>query len=117
MTDWVIPAEFGQTHDPGVIAAARSSSDNSAGSQFYLVDSTGAYTLDGKYTAFGFAYKGQIDGSETTGIEVIDQISQVGCGSNEETCNDQNKLSKYPVTVVSAQITGSGDSSPWYQFW
>ena len=117
MTDWVIPAEFGQTHDPGVIAAARSSSDNSAGSQFYLVDSTGAYSLDDKYTAFGFAYKGQIDGSDTTGIEVIDQISQVGCGSQETTCNDQNKLSKYPVTVVSAQITGSDDSSPWYQFW
>jgi len=117
MTEWVIPAEFGQTHDAGVIAAARSQSENSAGSQFYLVDSTGAHSLDGQYTAFGFAYKGLIDGSETTGIEVIDQISQVGCGSGENTCTDQNKLSTYPVTVVSAYISGSDSNEPWYQFW
>lgn len=117
MTDWVVPAEFGETHNPGVIAAARSSSDNSAGSQFYLVDSTGAYSLDDQYTAFGFAYKGLIDGEETTGVEVIDQISQVGCGALEETCTDSNKLSTYPVTVVSAQIAGSGSDEPWYQFW
>ncbi len=45
-TQWVVPAEFGQTHKPGVLAAARSSSENSHGSQFYLVDSTGAYTLE-----------------------------------------------------------------------
>ncbi|MEC9090297.1 MAG: peptidylprolyl isomerase, partial [Candidatus Thermoplasmatota archaeon] len=99
MTNWVIPAEFGQTHDPGVIAAARSSNDNSAGSQFYLVDSTGAQQLDGSYTAFGKAYKGEIDGQETTGIAVIDAISQVGCGSNQDTCTDSNKLSTYPVTI------------------
>ena len=121
MSDWVVPAEFGETHNAGVIAAARSSSDNSAGSQFYLVDSTGAYSLDGQYTAFGFAYKGLIDGSETSGIEVIDQISQVGCyKSGEEpevTCTDQYKLSTYPVTVVSAQIAGSDSSDPWYKFW
>ena len=117
MTDWVVPAEFGETHNPGVIAAARSSSDNSAGSQFYLVDSTGAYSLDNQYTAFGFAYKGLIDGEETTGVEVIDQISQVGCGASEATCTDSNKLSTYPVTVVSAQIAGSDSSDPWYKFW
>tara|TARA_B100000767_G_scaffold234274_1_gene226988 strand:+ start:1084 stop:2214 length:1131 start_codon:yes stop_codon:yes gene_type:complete len=117
MSDWVVPAEFGETHNAGVIAAARSSSDNSAGSQFYLVDSTGAYSLDGQYTAFGFAYKGLIDGSETSGIEVIDQISQVGCGPSESSCSDQNKLSTYPVTVVSAQIAGSDSSDPWYKFW
>tara|TARA_B100001094_G_scaffold280762_1_gene291785 strand:+ start:4011 stop:5147 length:1137 start_codon:yes stop_codon:yes gene_type:complete len=117
MTDWVIPAEFGETHDPGVIAAARSQSDNSAGSQFYLVDSTGANTLDNQYTAFGIAYKGLIDGEQTTGVEVIDQISQVGCGTTGGTCTDSNKLSTYPVTVVSAQIAGSGSDKPWYQFW
>jgi len=117
MTDWVVPAEFGQPHDAGVIAAARSSSENSAGSQFYLVDSKGASSLNGEYTAFGFAYKGLIDGSETTGIEVIDQISQVGCGSAESTCSDNNKLSTYPVTVVSATIASSDSSEPWYQFW
>jgi len=99
MTNWVIPAEFGQTHDPGVIAAARSSHENSAGSQFYFVDSTGAYTLDGDYTAFGKAYKGEIDGEEVDGITVIDAISQVGCGQSQGPCNDENKLSTYPVTI------------------
>ena len=63
MTNWIIPEEFGQSHEPGVIAAARNSqSVDSAGSQFYLVDSEGATNLDGQYTAFGKAYKGEIDG-------------------------------------------------------
>jgi cyclophilin family peptidyl-prolyl cis-trans isomerase len=104
MTNWVIPAEFGQTHDPGVIAAARSGHDNSAGSQFYLVDSTGASQLDGQYTAFGKAYKGEIDGQEVEGITVIDAISQVGCGPNQDPCNDDNKLSTYPVTIQSVTL-------------
>jgi len=118
MTNWVVPAEFGKTHSPGVIAAARSgSSDNSAGSQFYLVDSTGATSLDGSYSAFGFVYKGEIDGSVTTGVAVIDAISQVGCGANQEACNDNNKLSTYPVTVESAVIADVSEDTPWYQFW
>jgi cyclophilin family peptidyl-prolyl cis-trans isomerase len=117
MTDWVVPAEFGETHSPGVIAAARSQADNSAGSQFYLVDSTGATSLDNQYTAFGFAYKGEIDGSATTGVAVIDAISQVGCGANQDVCTDSNKLSTYPVTVESAVISGISEANPWYQFW
>ena len=53
MTNWIIPEEFGQSHEPGVIAAARNGqSVDSAGSQFYLVDSEGATQLDGQYTAF-----------------------------------------------------------------
>ena len=104
MTNWVVPAEFGQTHDPGVIAAARSGHENSAGSQFYLVDSTGATNLDGSYTAFGKAYNGEIDGQEVDGITVIDAISQVGCGPNQEQCNDENKLSTYPVTIESVTL-------------
>ena len=104
MTNWVIPAEFGQTHDPGVIAAARSGHENSAGSQFYLVDSEGATQLDGQYTAFGKAYKGEIDGQEVDGITVIDAISQVGCGQNQEPCDDTNKLSTYPVTIERVTI-------------
>jgi cyclophilin family peptidyl-prolyl cis-trans isomerase len=104
MTNWVIPAEFGQSHDPGVIAAARSGAENSAGSQFYLVDSTGASQLDGQYTAFGKAYKGEIDGQDVDGITVIDAISQVGCGQNQDTCTDNNKLSTYPVTIESVTL-------------
>ena len=116
MTQWVIPAEFGNTHDAGVIAAARSSNENSAGSQFYLVDSNGAYSLDDSYTAFGKAYKGEIDGSETTGVEVIDQISQVSCGGSGQPCSQGNEGPTYPVTVVSASLLTEG-STPWWQFW
>ncbi len=105
MTNWIIPEEFGQSHEPGVIAAARNGqSVDSAGSQFYLVDSEGATQLDGQYTAFGKAYKGEIDEIETTGIAVIDAISQVGCGINQETCTDQNKLSTYPVQVKTVTL-------------
>ncbi len=114
-TKWVVPAEFGNTHAPGVLAAARSSNENSAGSQFYLVDSNGAYTLDGQYTAFGQAYKGQIDGTNTTGVEVIDQISQVSCGGSGEACAQGNEGPTYPVTVVSASLLS--EEASWWQFW
>ena len=115
MTNWVIPAEFGQTHEPGTIAAARSSSENSAGGQFYLVDSDGAYNLDGSYTAFGKAYRGEIDGMSTSGVEVIDAISEVGCGPSQTVCTDSNKLSTFPVTVESVELIDPED--PWYKFW
>ena len=128
MTNWVIPAEFGQTHDPGTIAAARSQNENSAGGQFYLVDSDGAYSLDGQYTAFGMAYRGEIDGMSTSGVEVIDAISEVHCqGANNPTCRDppQNPQdpdygsptakSVHPVTVVSVELVDAED--PWYKFW
>lgn len=122
MTNWVIPAEFGQTHEPGTIAAARSQNENSAGGQFYLVDSDGAYTLDGSYTAFGKAYRGEIDGVSTTGVEVIDAISQVQCQSGDGKCSDQSQQnptaspkSVHPVTLVSVELIDPED--PWYKFW
>ena len=122
MTNWVIPAEFGQTHDPGTIAAARSQNENSAGGQFYLVDSEGAYSLDGSYTAFGKAYRGEIDGASTSGVEVIDAISQVQCQSADGKCSDQSQQnptaspkSVHPVTLVSVELIDSED--PWYKFW
>ena len=122
-TKWVVPAEFGQSHDPGVIAAARSQNPNSHGSQFYLVDSDGAYTLDNSYTAFGIAYAGEIDGVETTGVEVIDQISEVKCQSVDGKCRDGSKedpdaaKSVYPVIVVEATLIEDDSDEPWYQFW
>ena len=115
-TQWVVPAEFGQTHQAGVIAAARSTHENSHGSQFYLVDSVGATTLDGSYTAFGIAYDGEIDGKSTTGIEVINAISQVECVDNPGACSDEEGAkSVHPVTVDKAYLVGQGD--PWWQFW
>lgn len=117
-TKWVVPAEFGQPHEPGAIAAARSNHDNSHGSQFYLVDSTGASTLDGRYTAFGIAYAGEIDGNETTGVEVIDQISQVKCQGHDGPCSDSAGATPvYPVIVVEATLVEDDSDEPWYQFW
>ncbi len=117
-TKWVVPAEFGQTHDPGVIAAARSQSENSHGSQFYLVDSTGAYSLDGSYTAFGIAYDGEIDGESTSGVAVIDQISQVECQGHTGPCSDSaGAKSVYPAIVVEATLLEKESEDPWYQFW
>ena len=117
-TKWVVPAEFGQTHDPGVIAAARSSSVNSHGSQFYLVDSTGAYNLDGSYTAFGIAYAGEIDGESTSGVAVIDQISQVECQGHTGPCSDkEGPRSVHPAIVVQATLLDVESQDPWYQFW
>ena len=111
-TNWKVPAEFGEPHDAGVIAAARSSDENSAGSQFYLVDTVGAASLDGSYTAFGFAHSGTIDGVETTGIAVINAISEVQCGGvNDPTCRDPPDQSDpdtakavHTVTLVEAKL-------------
>ena len=120
MTKWVIPAEFGQTHEPGTIAAARSTNENSAGGQFYLVDSEGAYNLDGSYTAFGKAYRGEIDGTGTSGVGVIDAISQVQCQSMDGVCRDASaqdpnaQKSVNPVTVVSVELVDPDE--PWYKF-
>ena len=85
--------------------------------QFYLVNSTGAKTLDGKYSAFGMAYKGEIDGVETTGIDVIDAISEVECqtpDSNDGVCQDNtSSKSVHPVTIDSAILIDESGSSWW----
>ena len=110
-TNWKLPAEFGEEHVPGAIAAARSSDENSAGSQFYLVDTAGAGSLDGQYTAFGLAHSGTIDGQETTGIAVIDAISQVECPTSNKVCVDgQGSKSVHPVTVTEAILVESQSS-------
>jgi peptidyl-prolyl cis-trans isomerase B (cyclophilin B) len=69
-----IKAEFSaRKHKRGVISMARSSHPDSAGSQFFLMHDDSPH-LDGKYTAFG-----QI----TKGIEVVDKIAALPCGSND----------------------------------
>ena len=74
------------------------------------------------------AYRGEIDGMSTSGVEVIDAISEVHCqGANNPTCRDppQNPQdpdygsptakSIHPVTVVSVELVDAED--PWYKFW
>ena len=59
-----LPAEFNADnpvpHRVGTLAMARSSDEDSAGSQFYIVlaDSPSATALDGKYTVFGHVIEG-----------------------------------------------------------
>ena len=47
-------------------------------------------------------------------MSVIDAISEVGCGASQSVCNDTNKLSTFPVTVVSVELIDPED--PWYKF-
>ena len=61
-----IPEEFSMVpHSRGVLSMARSSSVNSASSQFFIVHK-GASSLDGKYTVFGKVIKG---------LDVLDKIA------------------------------------------
>ncbi|RYG29665.1 peptidylprolyl isomerase [bacterium] len=60
-----LPAEFNDMkHERGVLSAARSSSPNSAGSQFFLMVKYSPH-LDNQYSAFGRV---------TTGMDVVDKI-------------------------------------------
>ena len=54
-------------HTRGVISMARSSSPNSAGSQFFIMHKDSPH-LDGQYAAFGHVVEG---------IEVVDEIAEV----------------------------------------
>ena len=65
---WQVNAEFNDIkHTKGILSMARSSDPNSAGSQFFLMDSTSTH-LDGQYTVFGKVIKG---------IEVEEKIAAI----------------------------------------
>ena len=60
-------------HKRGVLSMARSSSPNSAGSQFFIMHADSKH-LDGQYAAFG---------KVTNGLEVIDAIASVKTDRND----------------------------------
>jgi cyclophilin family peptidyl-prolyl cis-trans isomerase len=63
---WTIPLEnSGLLHDRGVIAMARTSDPNSAGSQFYITLAA-AHELDEQYAVFGRV---------TAGMDVVDRLA------------------------------------------
>jgi cyclophilin family peptidyl-prolyl cis-trans isomerase len=65
---YTIQDEFNDTkHERGIVAMAKTSAPNSAGSQFYITLAP-AYFLDNNYTVFGRVL---------SGMEIVDQI-QVG---------------------------------------
>lgn len=66
-------------HKRGVLSMARSSSPNSAGSQFFLMHQTSPH-LDKQYAAFG---------KVTEGLEIVDQIASVKVDANDRPFEDQ----------------------------
>ena len=66
-------------HKRGVLSMARSSSPNSAGSQFFIMHQDAKH-LDGQYAAFG---------KVTSGMEVVDAIAKVRTGRNDRPMEEQ----------------------------
>lgn len=66
-------------HKRGVLSMARSSSPNSAGSQFFIMHADGEF-LDGQYAAFGMV---------TEGMDVVDRIAATKTGMNDKPKADQ----------------------------
>lgn len=65
-------------HVRGVISMARSSSPNSASSQFFIVHKDSLY-LDGQYAAFGKVVEG---------MDAVDEIAQTKTDFNDRPLND-----------------------------
>ena len=66
-------------HKRGVLSMARSSSPNSAGSQFFIMHADAKH-LDGQYAAFG---------KVTSGMDVVDAIAKVRTGRNDRPMEEQ----------------------------
>ena len=81
-------------HKRGVLSMARSSSPNSAGSQFFIMHEDSKH-LDGQYAAFG---------KVTSGIEVVDAIAATKTDRNDRPLNDQK--------IVSITIDTKGETYP-----
>ena len=66
-------------HERGVLSMARSSSYNSAGSQFFIMHKDQPF-LDGKYAAFGKLIEGE---------DVLDKIAEVSTNPMDKPREDQ----------------------------
>ena len=66
-------------HKRGVLSMARSSSPNSAGSQFFIMHADAKH-LDGQYASFG---------KVTSGLDVVDAIASVRTGRNDRPMEEQ----------------------------
>lgn len=84
-TDYCIKGEFKANgientlkHEDGVLSMARSNSYNSAGSQFFIMNSTATY-LDGNYAAFGKVIEG---------MDIVYKISKVSTDANDKPLED-----------------------------
>ncbi|MBO7673501.1 MAG: peptidylprolyl isomerase [Atopobiaceae bacterium] len=69
------------SHERGVISMARSSNNNSASSQFFIMHADKP-SIDGKYAAFGHV---------TEGIEVVDEIAKIPVEDDNGTVDPANQ--------------------------
>ena len=76
-------------HKRGVLSMARSSSPNSAGSQFFIMHQDSRH-LDGQYAAFG---------KVTSGMEVVDAIAATKCGAGDRPIQEQ-KIASITVDTL-----------------
>ena len=80
-------------HKRGVLSMARSSSPNSAGSQFFIMHENAPH-LDGQYAAFG---------KVTSGMEVVDAIAKTRTGMQDRPVEEQ-KIASITVEVNGAAL-------------
>ena len=81
-------------HKRGVLSMARSSSPNSAGSQFFIMHQDAKH-LDGQYAAFG---------KVTSGLEVVDAIAKVRTNANDRPLEEQK--------IASITVATHGETYP-----
>ena len=80
-------------HKRGVLSMARSSSPNSAGSQFFIMHEDARH-LDGQYAAFG---------KVTSGMEVVDAIASTKTNMQDRPLQEQ-KIASITVEVNGAAL-------------
>ena len=80
-------------HKRGVLSMARSSSPNSAGSQFFIMHQDAKH-LDGQYAAFG---------KVTSGLDVVDAIAKVQTNRMDRPLTEQ-KIASITVEVNGAEL-------------
>ena len=78
-------------HKRGVLSMARSSSPNSAGSQFFIMHADAKH-LDGQYAAFG---------KVTSGMEVVDAIASTRTARNDRPLEDQK------IASITCEVNGA----------
>ena len=81
-------------HKRGVLSMARSSSPNSAGSQFFIMHQDAKH-LDGQYAAFG---------KVTSGMDVVDAIASTRTGMQDRPVTEQK--------IASITVDTKGQSYP-----
>ena len=81
-------------HKRGVLSMARSSSPNSAGSQFFIMHADAKH-LDGQYAAFG---------KVTSGLEVVDDIASTKTGAADRPVAEQK--------IASITVDTHGETYP-----